>query len=217
MPVANVIRISILGDLPSGEKWSVNPVWQIGGVSTAEDISPAEALTMATAVAAVTVPTGLLNVMSTTTRVLGCRLEARRWDGTLAAQAEALKATPTVGSGSQANPFQTSIVSSLRTGGTGGSSRGRLYWPATGIGIVATNLRPTGGNVSSALTGVKTYLTSITAAITPTLTNAPILSVWSRLGAATLPVSSILMGDVLDTQRRRRDTLVESYNSVAWP
>jgi hypothetical protein len=217
MPVANVIRLSILGDLPSGEKWSVNPVFQIGGVSTAEDISPAEALTMATAAAAVTVPTGLLNVMSTSTRVLGVRLEARRWNGELAAQAEALKATPTVGSGAQGNPFQTSIVSSLRSAGVGGSGRGRLYWPATGIAIVASTLRPSGGTVSSALTGVKTYLTSLQAAIAPTLTNAPVLSVWSRTTDSTQPVITINMGDVLDVQRRRRDSLIESYNSVAWP
>lgn len=217
MAVANVIRLSILGTLPGGEKWSVNPVWQIGGVSTAEDVTSDEALTMATAAAAAAVPTGLAAIMSSTTFLTGIRLEARRWDGTLAAQAEALKGTAVAGTGPQGNPFQTSLVSSLRTAGVGASGRGRLYWPATGIPIVIAPLRPNSTTMSTTLTAIKTYLTSLTAALTPTLTNAPVLSVWSRTHGSTLPVTSIQCGDVMDVQRRRRDSLIETYNSVAWP
>lgn len=217
MAVANVIRLSIFGTLPGGEVWSVNPVWQIGGVATAEDITQIEAQTMATACAAVSVPAGVTQIMSTSTMLTGVRVEARRWDGTLAAQAEALKGTPTAGAGAAGNPYQTSLVLSLRTGGIGGSGRGRLYWPCTGLTIQPTTLRPSTTNVTSTLAGMKTYLTSLGTALNASLTNAPVLSVWSRVGASTTPVNNLLMGDVTDVQRRRRDQLVESYQSLAWP
>jgi len=217
MPNANVIRVSILGAMPNGEVWSVNPVWQIGGVSTTEDVTAEMAQTMATAVAAIVVPTGLQSAIGPGVSVTGCRLEARKWDGTLATQAEAFKASPTVGTGTVSHPFQTSIVASLRTAGIGGSGRGRLYWPGTGVPIQNTLLRPTAATVTSILSGMKTYLTSITAALNVTLFNDPILSVWSRTNSSTLPVNSIQMGDVLDTQRRRRDALIEAVQALSFP
>src|SRR4051812_18833132 len=99
MAIANVLRVSIFGTLPGGEVWSVNPVWQIGGVSTAEDITQLEAQAMATAVAGVAVPAGVSQMLATSCALTGARVEARRWDGTLATQAEALKGTPQLGTG----------------------------------------------------------------------------------------------------------------------
>lgn len=218
MAVANVIRVSILGTLPSGEVWSVNPVWQIGGVSTAEDVSPSQANAMAVAVAGVAVPTSLLNMLASSCAVTGARVEARRWDGTLAAQGEALKASPQIGTvGAGGHSYQTAAVFSLRTGGVGARSRGRLYWPATGVGLAIANLRPSGPQILAYVQAMSTYLTSITTALDITLTNSPILSVWSRLNAATTPVNQIQIGDILDVQRRRRDQLIETYQTVSFP
>jgi len=217
MAVANVIRVSIVGSAPGGEVWSVNPVWQIGGVSTAEDITTDEAATMATAVAAIVTPTPLLLAMNPGFRVVSARVEARRWDGTLAAQAEANRVSPGIGTGTAPHPFQTAVVTSLRTAGIGASGRGRLYWPATGMVLDASSNRPAAALVTSTLSGMKTLLTSITAALDVTLTNSPVLSVWSRKNLSTLPVNQIQMGDVLDVQRRRRDQLIETYQSLAMP
>jgi hypothetical protein len=64
---------------------------------------------------------------------------------------------------------------------------------------------------------VKTYLSSVNGAITATVPGGELV-VWSRKsGVALFNVTSIQMGDVLDTQRRRRDTLIESYQSVSYP
>lgn len=217
MPVANVIRVSVIGSAPNGEVWSVNPVWQIGGVSTAEDISSDEAAAMATACGAVVVPTGLTGAMSTGFIASSIRVEARRWDGTLAAQAQVPMSASYAGTGSQVHPYQTSIVASLRTSGVGASGRGRLYWPATGMTLGVGSNRPTSVNVLLVLTGMKTYLTSLGTALDVTLTNSPVLSVWSRKNLSTLPVTQIQMGDVLDVQRRRRDALIESYSNTTFP
>jgi hypothetical protein len=217
MAVANVIRVSLLGTLPGGEVWSVNPVWQIGGVSTAEDVSQSQAQTMADAIAALTIPTGVLNLMSNGCRHTGARVEARRWNGLLAAQAEKIRAAPVVATGTGAMPFQASLVTSLRTAGLGGSGRGRIYWPATGANLTSTTLRPDTAFITSSLAGVKTYLTSITAALNVTLTNDAVLSVWSRQLQQTNPVNQLQMGDVIDVQRRRRDNILESYSSLTFP
>lgn len=217
MAVANVIRVSIMGTQPGGEVWSVNPVWQIGGVSTAEDVTPEMCLAMATAIDALTIPAGLLAILNQFSNFNGTRVEARRWDGTLSAQAEHVR-TPVYGTGTTSTlPYQSSLVASLRTAGFGGSARGRLYWPATGVPLTAATFRVSSSNVTSALAGVKTYLTSVTTALDASLVNSPVLSVWSRTNNSTQPVNSIQMGDVIDTQRRRRDKLPEAYLSTSFP
>lgn len=217
MAVANVLRISIKGALPGGEDWSVNPVYQIGGVSTAEDITSDQATAIAVACAAVVAPAGVLGALSTSTNINGIRVEARRWDGTLAALGEAVKGSPQAGTGGQAHPYQTSAVLSLRTAGLGASGRGRVYWPATGITLGATNLRPNAGAVTPVLSGLKSYLGLLAAAANTITTNDVVLSVWSRKNNSTQPVVNLQMGDIMDTQRRRRDAAIETYQTVAWP
>jgi hypothetical protein len=177
---SNVLRVSIKGTMPGGEIWSVNPVFQIGGVSTSEPISTDEATAMATAVAALTIPAGLLGTLSSAVNVTGARVEGRTWAGELAALGEAVKASPAGGTGTSPHPFQTSIVISLRTALPGASGRGRIYWPATGLSISLSTLRPSAANVTTAVTAMKTYLTSVAGALNATTDNDCILSVWSR-------------------------------------
>jgi hypothetical protein len=43
------------------------------------------------------------------------------------------------------------------------------------------------------------------------------LAVWSRTAASITTVNQIQMGDIVDVQRRRRDQLVETYQSLAFP
>jgi hypothetical protein len=217
MAVANVIRVSIKGTMPGGELWSINPVFQIGGVSTAEDITTDQANAIALAVDAVTVPTDLRLALATSCAFTGIRVEARRWNGDLAAIGEHVKTTPVVGTGTSQHPYQTSIVLSLRTAGVGGSGRGRAYIPATGLLIATTNLRPSSTAVSTILAAVKSYLSSVAAAVNTVTTNDVVLSVWSRLNESTQPVVALQMGDILDTQRRRRDGTVETYSSTTYP
>lgn len=217
MAIANVIRVSVMGTQPGGEVWSVNPVFQIGGTSTSEDVTPEQCLEIATAIDAITIPAGLLAILNQFSNFNGTRVEARRWDGTLAAQAEHVR-TPVYGTGTTSTlPYQSSLVASLRTAGFGGSSRGRLYWPATGVPLTASTFRVSSSNVTSALAGVKTYLTSVTTALEATLVNDCHLAVWSRTNNSTQWVNSIQMGDVIDTQRRRRDSLPEAYLSTSYP
>jgi hypothetical protein len=213
--MAEVLRVSIIGAMPTGEEWSVNPVYSIGG-DFGTTVTPQQAQTIATAIAAVAAPGAILAAWVPATTLSGCRVEARALDGTLETQAEAIKATPQVGTGASPHPFQVALVSSLRTAFPGARGRGRLYWPATGINISSSTLRPISSTVVSVLGGVKTYLSAIQTAIDATLDGVA-LGVWSRTSQDVNVVQSIQMGDVLDTQRRRRDTLVEVISSTPYP
>ncbi len=213
--MAQLLRISITGAMPSGEVWSVNPVFSVGG-DFGVPVSAVQAQTIATAVAAVAVPTGLVTMNVAAVTVTGCRVEARSMAGVLEVQAEGVKAVPTPGSASGGHAFQTSLVFSLRTATPGARGRGRLYWPATGISVTATTLRVNAAALTSAVAAIKTYLGGIEAAIEATLPGVS-LCVWSRTAPNLYPVTSIQSGDVLDVQRRRRDQTIESYSSTTWP
>lgn len=211
--MADLLKVSILGDIPVGEVWSVNPIFSL---NSSPEVSWDQLNTIATAINAVTVPAGLLVQMSTTTTVKGVKLEARNTNGTLQAQLEQLRGTPVTGTGSAVHPPQVSTVLSLRTVKPGPSGRGRLYWPANGMVIGSADGRMTTANAGATATAMKTYLSGISTAINTTLgTNT--LGVWSRKTLGIYGVNRILCGTVLDTQRRRRDTAVETYSSVVYP
>lgn len=214
MAGTSVIRTSILGTMPGGEVWSVNPTFFC--LDEPADVTAAEALAIAVAINAITVPTGLRAAFNNATAITGVRVEARDSDGTLRALAENTRGTPIVGTGIAAHPYQTSWVTSLRSTYPGGQGRGRLYWPATGVAIAAATLRPDSTGTGQMLSGVRQYLVAIQAAVAASA--GPVdLAVWSRTGTAFHKITTIRQGDVLDTQRRRRDTLTESFTELGYP
>lgn len=212
--MADLLRISLMGLMPNGEEWSVNPVWGLQDFGTS--VTPAEAATIATAIAGVSIPGGLLTVINSATSHNSVRVEARTRGGILETQAETNRPTPGVGTGTSPHPFQTSWVTSLRTAQVGASGRGRLYWPATGVTLTSSSLRPSSVNTASFVSDVKTYLSAIQTAIRITKAGA-YLAVWSRKQVGLFAVNQLQAGDVLDTQRRRRDTLIETYQAATFP
>jgi hypothetical protein len=154
--------------------------------------------------------------MAPGTTVAGYRVEARDVTGTLESQAEFVRPTASNGTSAIIHPFQTAWVISLRTFGVGARYRGRLYWPATGQALGASDYRVSAANAGAFLAGAKTYLSAMEAVIKATLPDAN-LTVWSRQYAQFRDISSLQVGNVLDTQRRRRDTLIEAYSSTSYP
>lgn len=213
--MSQLMRISILGNMPSGEVWSVNPVYRLGsGLDV--PVSASQMTAIVTAINARAVPTAVLTMFNPGTTVSGVRAEARMADGTLQSIAEAARAVPVLGTGTSTHPFQTSLVSSLRSTATGARGRGRLYWPATGIALTSGTLRVPSANITSLLSGVKTYLSGIETDIEASVGGSS-LAVWSRQYESLSAVENIQMGDVCDTQRRRRDTLIEAVQATPYP
>lgn len=211
--MSDVLRVSILGSLPNSEVWSVNPVWHL---LTNPTPTAAQLITIANTINGLTIPPGLLANLNSATKITGVRLEARTLAGVLDIQHEALRTTAVSGTGAQNHPMQTSVVTSLRTTFPGASGRGRLYWPATGAQLNSASLRIISTDVTASVVAVHFLLDAIEDAITATLGGADLV-VWSRKAPAVHAVTELRMGDVPDTQRRRRDQAVETYAAIAYP
>ena|SRR5687767_6126193 len=207
------LRVSLQGSMPGGEVWSVNPIWRL----SAEALPTYEELiTLATAINSITVPAGMLAMLNSNTQVTGVRLEARSNTGALEAIYEADRPVPQTGSGASVHPFQTSVVLSLRTTSPGASGRGRLYWPATGVALTPSTMRVPNAALVAFRDAFSTYLGDLTTAIELTSPVA-ILAVWSRTLGTYSMVNRLSAGDVLDVQRRRRDTLAEAVVTGTYP
>lgn len=212
--MADVLRVSILGATQGGEVWSINPTFAVEPPGQILDYT--DVLAIATAVDAITVPTNLTNKLNSAQSITGCRVEARTFAGVLEATAEHTRTPVVTGGGAGAHPQQVSMVCSLRTGFPGASGRGRLYWPATAMPLTGGTLRVSSSDVTAMLTAFQTYLSAITTAVQATVALST-LHVWSRKNGAMYQVNRLLVGDILDIQRRRRDTLSENYQSITYP
>lgn len=206
--MADYVRVSIQGSMPGSEKWSINPVYSLPG--GAGGITQTELNTLLEAINDLVVPTNIRVAMNANTAVTGARLEVRNTSGALLMVAEGLRDATQSGTGSLAHPYQTSIVCSLRTNTPGGRGRGRLYWPATGQAISGTTLRIADTNQATLLDGFTSYLAAINAEV-QAFDAESWLSVYSPTNNALSQVLRLQVGDVVDTQRRRRDALPESY------
>lgn len=105
-------------------------------------------------------------------------------------------------------PPQCAIVVSHLTLGAGSRNRGRAYLPAVAASGLTTAGRITSTVRGELLTAYAGWLTSLDAA-----GSQPI--VLSEVGGGAVSfITSVRIGDVIDTQRRRRGSLAESYASA---
>lgn len=213
-------RMQLGGHLGPAEVFTLNFVFDVEGeIDEGWDQTTANA--MAEAGAATVIPAGLLSLIRSADGFDSFRIEGRRdADDSLIGVAEApMDVNGPTSSGSL--PPQSAVVLSLRTDNPGASGRGRLYWPATAASLT-TAMRlgtPAPENVvAAAATYFSSLETNIEAAI-------PGLPFWSSLNFAVRSTSTrttphvrrIMVGDVIDTQRRRRDGLPEAYQVAQYP
>jgi hypothetical protein len=126
------------------------------------------------------------------------------------------EATPYSGAGSTHFPAQCALVATLTTAVPRGlASKGRMYLP--GVAAAITDAGKLSNTVSGAVaTNLKTFFDSVNASIDATgsvITASP-GSKPPLVGAGVFrPVTGVRVGDVIDTQRRRRNQLVEIYEN----
>lgn len=120
---------------------------------------------------------------------------------------------PTDPSGSnsagQPLPPQCSVVMSLRTASAGRSGRGRFYLPGLGTSQVSSTGRLISTERAGFVDPFKTYVDAVQTALVDGH-----LAVYSKKLGDNTDVVKVDMGDVIDTQRRRRNKLSESRYSV---
>lgn len=117
------------------------------------------------------------------------------------------------GSGTVTMPPQCAMVVSLLTPFPGRRTRGRFYMPFL-TASMTSSLRIGGAvTLASRATSMASMLNAIGAAAETLPDLEPVIV--SAAGGTITPVSSVRVGDVMDTQRRRRDALIENYASAS--
>jgi len=210
-------RVSIFGTFYTEEVWSINPVFD----PTAEFGSTVDQAALDTATAAIanrSLPANLRGLMSTSAQRTGARVEIRDdvTDNLIGISIQG-STTAQAGTGTPYMPPQSAIVCSIRTNTPGGSGRGRIYWPALGA-VLGANGRVNSATVALYVADFKAYLLGIRgdlAAAFPTIGFD--LAVRSKTTHSTPHAVRVQVGNVIDTQRRRRDSLPETYSSLAFP
>jgi hypothetical protein len=96
-----------------------------------------------------------------------------------------------------------------------------MYWPALSC-TLSTSFQLTSPVPATVAGDVKQWLTAINTALNAywssvAAAKAAALSVRSVTDHVCRDINSIQVGSILDTQRRRRDNLPESYVATAWP
>lgn len=208
------VRVRINGSLPGGEKWSVNPAY-MGNFAT-DQPTDAELKAWSNGIATnlgTDMGTGLSGLLSSQGTIDSVRVERYGADFKMSGYGETVLSTPFKGTQSLVQPATTALALSLYTAVNSRSSRGRLFWPALGIGPDSQTARfgysqQAANDAAALLHRWETYGPA---------TYAPVLCVWSKAKETPFEVTSIRVGDVFDSIRRRKDSLAEKYATSAFP
>ena len=214
MVAHNVVRI--LGYLPGGEVGSVTRKFAspLGMVTEYEDLETwAEAL--GTEILSWTSVNRLRGFLSSQAGIEGVRVEYRNSTGELEQAAEYIFPSRFAGSGSPRMPYQCSAVISLRTGRPGRSFRGRLYWPCLTPSLTTATLRIPPDDTVVLAGNMAQFLNFIR-------TSAPVehdlmAVVVSQTRNTYTGITQLQVGDIVDIQRRRRDSLQEAIVQEPFP
>lgn len=209
------LRVSILGTTVGGEVWSVNPAFVSADVDPVVLVTQSNLDAASNGVANVALPADLKTLLSTALSQIGARIEVRQdTNDQLIALSEFTFPNNQPGTGTPKMSAQAAVVVSTLTNTPGARGRGRLYWPAVGAGI-DSSLRLTSPTTTNVATAMKSYIDAIESALGTAFDGATFnLAVRSKTAATTPKVARLRVGNVIDNQRRRRDSLVESYATV---
>jgi hypothetical protein len=198
----------------TSEVWSVNPVFD-PTFEFGDTVNQAALDAAALAIANMTLPTTLLQILSPQVSYATARVEVRddATDNLIGLSIQA-RTTPVFGIMTLAQAPQTAVVCSIRTDTPGGSGRGRIYWPALGATLATTGRlnTPTTAALAADFKSLFNNIEGHLATAFPTIGFD--LAVRSVTTHTTPHATRIQVGNVLDTQRRRRDALPEAYTTL---
>lgn len=213
-------RVIWRGTLPGGEVWSSGCSFMMNFGDLVQDAADLNAWALAIRQIGGTsvFPAAIRDLLSAAGACTSVRTEYLADDGSLL-QAGEYTFAGAAGLGSATKAFQTSVVASLRTATPGRRTRGRMYWPALGAAIDTSTGRlsdPTTSEVAAAVVELLQDVADEATNVNPSAAVVP--AVWSRENESGSVITSVEVGDVLDTQRRRRDKLAEvrAVEAATW-
>lgn len=208
-------RIIFEGSLGTAETWSAG--FSVQGEDGSFVSGPEVLLEWATACLEQFGDPGLYpalkTLLSSQAKVTAVRITAIQNDGTTFATGLA-DGGNIAGSNGQTMPYQVAACISLKTNLSGASRRGRLYWPALGASI-STNRLQTPTDEATIAGNMRDLIKDCCLAGPPGPDSVPVIA--SRVLNDVTTVTSVGCGDILDTQRRRRDGLLETYSFSPFP
>lgn len=147
-------------------------------------------------------------------RIAAVNIDGTEDDGALVFE----DSTPAVGVATQVIP-QASLVLSTRSGVvTGSANFGRMYLPHTAPLLGAVSPVLAGATTAALATAAQVFVngcnTDMNAAITQ---NVSAMIMTQVLGGVSKKINQVAIGNVIDTQRRRRNQLPETYAFAAVP
>lgn len=206
-------RVIISGTLGANEVWSTSLRF-MGRAIAPEDINDTQLALNDWASDVAGAMGGTLdilrNCLSTSGQITGVQTQFLSVSGALVLQSPK-ESVPVVGLGTISAPYPNSVVITQQTARPGASYRGRNYWPLLAPGITGNGLlqAPT---APADVAGNWADLVNMITGLSPTAGVRP--AVFSKKENEVTPVTSYRVGNVPDTQRRRRDALVETYSVV---
>lgn len=195
---ANVQSITLSGRLSGAETFATT-VWTANGDPSNYTVgSAAQLVAAASFQSMITVWKSLLNTGSAY-QTLTLRAYGAPGQGSQLTSTAPINGA--VGTGDTPVPNQICRVASLYTATANRRGRGRMYFPSNGVGVVANDGRLALG--TNFIDTLAAWLGVIDAVVV------------SESDSVARPVTSLRIGDVPDTQRRRRDGMVEQYQQKA--
>lgn len=209
------LHLRLVGTLgsPVTEAWSIGVNFAADGGSGVGDqaIVQAHAQAVADYIETSTPFQAALDEMSTAAVIQRVETYGYNFAGPAAASGVGQVVPFRAGSGSTSAPFQVARCVTLITGLPGARFRGRFYVPALAANIADTGKVPAPAGYLQAWAALFTQVESLWGGSSPIA-----LGVYSQSSDVVTPVTQLRVGDVLDTQRRRRDALVETYSTLAY-
>ena len=210
------ISVKPIGVSPGGESWTFAMRYS-NNPAGAHDLDAGQLQAIADAVGATYsgqgIPPQFKSMMSSSLQVSGIRVEQVGPDGKIERAAEHSYGTPINGVDAPIRTVQTALCVSLNRGAQyGRSGRGRWYLPACGVYPTMTaGFRVQSNQMGDVLTMVNEWQQTWGNAInSETGVYSFQLVVASPTKNMLTPVDNIGLGDVFDSQRRRRDRWQES-------
>lgn len=218
------LKAIVLGRLGATEVWSVGLTFrnfELFPASMTQTMVESLANRLVSAIPSGTWPAGIKTCISSSASILGWRVEQHEEDEKLRNVAEAFYASPVTGTGTATKTPQDAMVVSLRTSTPGARGRGRVYWPALALALNSEFRLATGvplGVASGTAQLAKLIGDQMNAEYGANSAAVTVeLAVRSITDHTSRKVERLQAGDVLDTQRRRRDSIPETYVVQPYP
>lgn len=202
------LRHTLLWNLPGGERAACSVHWNSGAGEISIDTTESAAF----AARGLALWDAIKDRYSNQTFYVGSRLSIIGTDGKSHDTTE-MGNSPSAGTiNTHALPQEVAVVATLLSASGTKSGRGRIYLPAPARDQCGDGSRLESAARADFATNVAAYCADLDIAAS-TYTACVASGVQSQLR----PIIQVRVGDVFDSQRRRRDTLTEVYSVVGVP